>query len=198
MIAPDIQELVKYLSKLPGLGPRSGRRAALHLMKKPKEVMRPLMVALERVLENIKSCTICGNLDTTSPCTLCQDPKRDETLLCVVAEVADLWALERAPIFRGRYHVLGGILSALEGQGPEDLRIGSLVKRVQNSQTQEVILGLSATVEGQTTAHYIVSQLKPYNVKVTRLSHGVPVGGELDYMDEGTLETALLGRRHHG
>lgn len=192
---PEIERLVQLLSRLPGLGPRSARRAALVLIKKKESLLRPLAAALEEAGRVIKSCTTCGNLDTSDPCGVCVDAKRDAALICVVEDVADLWALERAGVFRGRYHVLGGTLSALDGRGPDQLSIGALVERVKAGGVREVVLGLNATVEGQTTAHYVTDLIAPLGVSVTRLAHGVPVGGELDYLDEGTLAAAFAARR---
>ena len=192
---PEIERLVQLLSRLPGLGPRSARRAALVLIKKKESLLQPLAAALEEAGRVIKSCTTCGNLDTSDPCGVCADMKRDAGLICVVEDVADLWALERAGVFRGRYHVLGGTLSALDGRGPDQLNIGGLVERVKAGGTREVVLGLNATVEGQTTAHYVTDLIAPLGVAVTRLAHGVPVGGELDYLDEGTLAAAFAARR---
>lgn len=192
---PEIERLVQLLARLPGLGPRSARRAALALLKKKESLLQPLTAALEEAGRTIKSCTTCGNLDTAEPCGVCADPKRDQGLICVVEDVADLWALERAGVFRGRYHVLGGTLSALDGRGPDQLNIGALVERVRAGGTREVVLGLNATVEGQTTAHYVTDLIAPLGVSVTRLAHGVPVGGELDYLDEGTLAAAFAARR---
>ena len=193
-IGPEIERLIQLLAKLPGLGPRSARRAALALLKKREALLDPLALALSEAAAAIRSCEICGNLDTTSPCALCRDPRRDAQVLCVVEDVADLWALERAGVFRGRYHVLGGALSALDGMTPEKLNLGSLVARVKDG-VEEVILAMNATVEGQTTAHYLIDALQPTGVKVTRLAHGVPVGGELDYLDDGTLIQALQARQ---
>ena len=190
----SLDALIQLLAKLPGLGPRSARRAALHLVKRRETLMQPLAEAMLAVADSIKACSICGNLDTADPCAICSDQRRDAALLCVVEDVADLWAIERTVAFRGRYHVLGGTLSALEGVGPEDLRIDALVARA-GSGVREVILALNATVEGQTTAHYIMDRLAPTGVAVSRLAHGVPVGGELDYLDEGTLSAALAQRR---
>ena len=190
----SLDALIQLLAKLPGLGPRSARRAALHLVKRRETLMQPLAEAMLAVADSIKACSICGNLDTADPCAICADQRRDAALLCVVEDVADLWAIERTVAFRGRYHVLGGTLSALEGVGPEDLRIDALVARA-GSGVREVILALNATVEGQTTAHYIMDRLAPTGVAVSRLAHGVPVGGELDYLDEGTLSAALAQRR---
>jgi recombination protein RecR len=195
MAAPEIEQLIQLLSKLPGLGPRSARRAALHLVKKKETVLQPLNHALQRVDQAVKSCSICGNLDGVDPCSICIDPRRDDQVICVVQDVADLWALERSNSFRGRYHVLGGTLSALDGVGPDDLKIDQLVARVQNSDVKEVILATSATVDGQTTAHYIADCLENCAVEVSGLAHGVPVGGELDYLDDGTLNAALSARR---
>ena len=192
---PEIERLVQLLSRLPGLGPRSARRAALVLIKKKESLLQPLAAALEEAGRVIKSCTTCGNLDTSDPCSVCTDAKRDAALICVVEDVADLWALERASVFRGRYHVLGGTLSALDGRGPDQLNIGALVERVKAGGVREVVLGLNATVEGQTTAHYVTDLIAPLGVSVTRLAHGVPVGGELDYLDEGTLAAAFAARR---
>ena len=191
---PEIERLIQLLAKLPGLGPRSARRAALTLLKKRDILLDPLANAMRDAASAIKTCETCGNLDTTSPCGLCRDPSRDGHVLCVVEDVADLWALERAGVFRGRYHVLGGALSALDGVTPERLNVASLLKRVGQG-VDEVILAVNATVEGQTTAHYLMDTLAASGVKVTRLAHGVPVGGELDYLDEGTLSAAFKARR---
>jgi recombination protein RecR len=190
----EIERLVQLLAKLPGLGPRSARRAALALLKKRESLLEPLAAAMAGAASAIRTCSVCGNLDTADPCALCRDPRRDEAVLCVVEDVADLWALERAGVFRGRYHVLGGALSALDGVTPERLNIPSLLDRVKTGVT-EVILAMNATVEGQSTAHYLMDALEPLGVKVTRLAHGVPVGGELDYLDEGTLSAAFAARR---
>ncbi|MFL6689480.1 MAG: recombination mediator RecR [Alphaproteobacteria bacterium] len=190
----EIERLIQLLSKLPGLGPRSARRAALVLLKKRETLLEPLGAAMREAAAAIRNCEICGNLDTASPCSLCRDPRRDPVVLCVVEDVADLWALERAGVFRGRYHVLGGALSALDGVTPEKLNLATLLSRVRDG-VEEVILAMNATVEGQTTAHYLMDALAPANVKVTRLAHGVPVGGELDYLDEGTLSAAFKARR---
>ena len=193
--SPEIERLVGLLAKLPGLGPRSARRAALHLLKKRDQVMRPLSMALEDAAAKVQSCGICGNLDTSDPCGVCVDPARDVTSICVVAEVGDLWALERSGAFGGQYHVLGGVLSALDGVRPEDLRVGSLLARIGEGGVNEVILALAATVEGQITSHYLADVLADTSVSVTRLAHGVPVGGELDHLDDGTLLAALKARR---
>jgi recombination protein RecR len=189
----EIERLIQLLAKLPGLGPRSARRAALVLLKKRDLLLEPLADAMRDAAAAIKTCEICGNLDTASPCAICRDPRRDPHILCVVEDVADLWALERASVFRGRYHVLGGALSALDGVTPERLNVASLLERVKQSGVEEVILAMNATVEGQTTAHYLMDMLE--GRKVTRLAHGVPVGGELDYLDEGTLSAAFKARR---
>jgi recombination protein RecR len=190
----ELDRLIQLLAKLPGLGPRSARRAALFLVKRRESVMEPLAAALAAAAEAIHPCSICGNLDTGDPCVLCRDPKRDAALLCVVEDVADLWAIERAHAFKGRFHVLGGTLSALDGVGPSELRIDALVARVKDDAVREVILALNATVEGQTTAHYIVERLAGTSAQISRLAHGVPVGGELDYLDEGTLAAAMKAR----
>jgi recombination protein RecR len=189
----EIERLIQLLAKLPGLGPRSARRAALVLLKKRETLLEPLGAAMRDAAAAIRNCEICGNLDTASPCSLCRDARRDPTVLCAVEDVADLWALERAGVFKGKYHVLGGALSALDGITPEKLNVAPLLARVRDG-VDEVILAMNATVEGQTTAHYLMDMLAPLNVKVTRLAHGVPVGGELDYLDEGTLSQALKAR----
>jgi len=191
---PEIERLIQLLARLPGLGPRSARRAALFLIKKRELIMAPLTAALQTAIEKIELCRVCGNIDTQNPCTLCTDPRRDGSVIVVVADVADLWALERAHAINARYHVLGGILSPLDGVGPDDLAIDALVKRASDTAVKEIILALSATVEGQSTAHYITDLLHGADVKVTRLAHGVPVGGELDYLDEGTLAAAIRSR----
>jgi len=191
---PEIDRLIQLLSRLPGLGPRSARRAALHLIKKRELLMAPLAAALQSALEKIEICSVCGNIDTQNPCTLCVDPRRDSSVIVVVADVADLWALERAQAINARYHVLGGTLSPLDGVGPQELAIDALIARAQAQAVAEVILALNATVDGQTTAHYITDLLHDTNVKVTKLAHGVPVGGELDYLDEGTLAAAIRQR----
>ncbi|HZS64206.1 MAG TPA: recombination mediator RecR [Xanthobacteraceae bacterium] len=191
---PEIERLIQLLARLPGLGPRSARRAALHLIKKRELLMAPLAGALATAMEKIQVCRICGNIDTQNPCTVCTDPRRDASIIVVVADVADLWALERAHAVNARYHVLGGTLSPLDGIGPQDLSIDALVSRAHAAEVNEVILALNATVDGQTTAHYITDLLHEAKVKVTRLAHGVPVGGELDYLDEGTLTAAMKQR----
>jgi len=194
----EIETLIQLLSRLPGLGPRSARRAALHLIKRRESLMLPLTESLTIAAERIKPCTTCNTLDTIDPCAICSDAGRDGSLICVVEQVGDLWAIERTGSFVGRYHVLGGTLSALDGIGPEDLSIGPLLGRVRNSGVREVILALNATVDGQTTAHYLAERLAGTGVSVTRLAHGVPVGGELDYLDDGTLSAALAARRAVG
>jgi recombination protein RecR len=195
MASAEIERLVQILARLPGLGPRSARRAALALLKKREALMRPLAAAIEDAADKVRACAQCGNLDTQDPCSVCRDHARDAGLVCVVEDVADLWALERAGIFKGRYHVLGGVLSALAGVGPEDLNVASLVEKARSGGLREIVLATSATVDGQTTAHYVMERLKGSGVTVTRLAHGVPVGGELDYLDEGTLAAALKARR---
>lgn len=191
----DVERLIQLLARLPGLGPRSARRAALHLLKKREMLMEPLIRALDTVSRTVRTCSVCGNIDTSDPCAICGDERRDGSVLCVLEEVGDLWALERTGSFKGRYHVLGGHLSALDGIGPEDLNIGKLVERAQQGTVKEVILATNLTVDGQTTAHYIAERLQTAGVRVTRLAHGVPVGGELDYLDDGTLTAALRARR---
>lgn len=191
---PEIERLIQLLARLPGLGPRSARRAALHLIKKREALMAPLSSALQVAIEKVQVCKTCGNIDTISPCTICSDPRRERSIIVVVADVSDLWALERAQATNGLYHVLGGTLSPLDGVGPQDLTINSLVARGHTDDVTEIILALNATVDGQTTAHYITDLLENSNVKVTRLAHGVPVGGELDYLDEGTLAAAMRQR----
>jgi recombination protein RecR len=191
---PEIERLIQLLAKVPGLGPRSARRAALHLIKKKEQLLQPLAAAMGEAVEKVRVCSTCGNVDTTDPCMICTDPRRDAATLIVVEDVADLWALERAGAMNVRYHVLGGTLSPLDGIGPDQLNIRSLVDRLAGGEVKEVILAVNATVEGQTTAHYITDQLSGLDVRVTRLAHGVPVGGELDYLDEGTLAAALKSR----
>jgi recombination protein RecR len=189
----ELDTLIQLLAKLPGLGPRSARRAALHLIKRRASVMEPLATALRDAAAAIQPCSICGNLDAVEPCAICRDPRRDANLICAVEDLADLWALERTAAFRGRYHVLGGTLSALDGVGPEDLAIGKLIARLAPG--MELILALNATVDGQTTAHYIADRAAPTGATISRLAQGVPIGGELDYLDEGTLTAALKARR---
>jgi recombination protein RecR len=191
---PEIERLIQLLARLPGLGPRSARRAALFLIKKREQIMSPLAAALQTAIDKIQICKTCGNIDTQNPCTVCTDPRRDPSILVVVADVADLWALERAHAVNARYHILGGTLSPLDGIGPQDLAIDPLITRAHDPAVTEIILALNATVDGQTTAHYITDLLHDANVKVTRLAHGVPVGGELDYLDEGTLMAAIKQR----
>jgi len=192
---PEIERLIQLLARLPGLGPRSARRGALHLVKKREILLEPLAQAMKDVAENVRICSCCGNIDTSDPCSICQDPQRDEATLIVVEDVADLWALERAAIAqRCRYHVLGGRLSPLDGIGSDDLNLAALVERVASGRVKELILAVNATIEGQTTAHYITDMISEYHIKITRLAHGVPVGGELDYLDDGTLAAALKAR----
>ena len=191
---PEIERLIQLLARLPGLGPRSARRAALFLLKKREQIMAPLAAAIQTAFDKIEICRTCGNIDTQNPCTVCTDPRRDQSIIVVVADVADLWALERAHAVNARYHVLGGTLSPLDGIGRQDLSIDALISRAHDPVVTEVILALNATVDGQTTAHYITDLLHGANVKVTRLAHGVPVGGELDYLDEGTLSAAIRQR----
>ena len=191
---PEIERLIQLLARLPGLGPRSARRAALHLIKKREQLLAPLSDALRTARERIVVCRSCGNVDTTEPCTICADPRRDPSILVVVEDVSDLWALERAGAVVARYHVLGGVLSPLDGVRPEHLNLDSLVARASEPGVAEAILALNATVDGQTTAHYITELLAHLPIKVTKLAHGVPVGGELDYLDEGTLSAAIRQR----
>ena len=195
MSVSEIEHLISLLAKLPGLGPRSARRVALHLLKKPDQIMLPLAEVIQSTASTISNCDTCGNLDTIDPCRICADEKRDLQLICVVEEVADLWAIERTSAFRGQYHVLGGTLSAIDGINPNDHNIETLLERAEKPEMKEVILATGATVSGQTTAHYILERLERIDVKVSRLSHGVPVGGELDYLDDGTLTTAINSRR---
>ena len=189
----ELETLIHLLAKLPGLGPRSARRAALHLIKRRESLLEPLAAALAKAVEAIRTCPICGNLDTVDPCGICRDPERDAATICVVEDLADLWALERTGAFRGRYHVLGGTLSALDGIGPDDLNIERLLARMRPG--QEMILALNATVDGQTTAHYLADRVAGRGIKTSRLAQGVPIGGELDYLDDGTLTAALKARR---
>jgi len=191
----EIDRVIQLLAKLPGLGPRSARRAALYLFKRRESLLLPLAEALAQSAERVRACGNCGNLDTVDPCGICTDGKRDGRNICIVEDVADLWAIERSGGFSGRYHVLGGTLSALEGVGPDELRIEQLIARIVREGATEIILALSTTVEGQTTAHYLADRLAAAGVAVTRLAHGVPMGGELDYLDEGTLSAALTARR---
>lgn len=192
---PEIERVVQLLARLPGLGPRSARKAALALLKRRNDLLVPLAEALANAVQKIVECPTCGNLDTVAPCSICQDPRRDRSLIVVVEEIGDLWALERAGVVNGLYHVLGGHLSPLDGIGPDKLNIPRLVERAAASEVKEVLLALNATVEGQSTAHYLTEQLAPTKVVVSRLAQGVPVGGELDYLDEGTLAAAIKARR---
>jgi recombination protein RecR len=196
---PEILRLIDLLAKLPGLGPRSARRAALHLLKRPDQLLSPLAAALADAADKVQACSRCGNFDTVNPCSVCAAPGRDVSVICAVEEVADLWAMERSGVFRGLYHVVGGTLSALDGVGPDQLNIAKLVERAggspERTDVREVILALNATVDGQTTAHYITDRLAHLPVKVTRLAHGVPVGGELDHLDDGTIAAAMASRR---
>jgi recombination protein RecR len=192
---PEIEQLIQLLARLPGLGPRSARRAALHLIKRKDQLMTPLAAAMTRARDTIIVCEICNSVDTISPCTICADPRREPAMICVVEEVADLWALERAAVIKGRYHVLGGTLSPLDGVGPEELNIAGLVERARSDDVKEILLALNATVEGQSTAHYLMDQLEESNIIVSQLAHGVPIGGELDYLDEGTLAAAIKARK---
>lgn len=195
MAKSDIDILIKLIAKLPALGTRSARRIVLHLLKNKNDQMTALIEALQNVSRNVKTCPICGNFDTTDICRICADEKRDSKILCVVQDVSDLWAMERTNAFKGKYHVLGGVLSAIEGVLPQDLNIENLIERVQNEHVGEIVLALPATVDGQITAQYIISRLKPFDVKVSALALGMPVGGELDYMDDGTIEMALQARK---
>lgn len=194
MTGQEIQRVIQILSRLPGLGPRSGRRLTLHLLKKKEQVLKPLIEALQTAESAIQTCKTCYNLDTKDPCTICTDVKRDSSQICVVEDVADLWAFERARLFQGHYHVLGGVLSAIDGVGPKQLTIDALLSRLSKSSVTEIVLALNATLDGQTTIHYLIEHLKPLNIHITTLAHGVPVGGELDYLDDGTLTTAFKGR----
>lgn len=196
MVGPEIERLIQLLARLPGLGPRSARRAALHLIKKKDQLLVPLAEAMRVAVDSVQLCSTCGNVDTSDPCAICTDPRRDESIIVVVEDVADLWALERAHATKGRYHVLGGTLNALDGIGPDDLFIGKLLERAANPAVTEIILAVNATVDGQTTAHYLTDQLQNSRnaPNITRLAHGVPVGGELDYLDEGTLAAAMRSR----
>ena len=195
MAGPEIESLIRQLSKLPGLGPRSARRVALALIKRRETLLDPLVQTLAAAADTVKICSACGNFDSRDPCTICEDQRRDDALICVVEDVADLWALERTASFRGRYHVTGGLLSPLDGIGPGDLRLDQLIKRARAPAVKEIILALSATVDGQTTAHYIADRLDGTETTVSGLAHGVPIGGELDYLDDGTIAAALKARR---
>jgi recombination protein RecR len=198
MASQEIETLTSALSRLPGFGPRSARRGVLWLIKRRETALVQLLAALEAVREGLVECQTCGNVDTSDPCAICTDPRRDQRSLCVVEDIADLWALDRARLFTGRYHVLGGRLSALDGVRPEDLTIGRLIERVAAGGIDEVVLAMNATLEGQTTAHYIAERLEDFPLRITQLAHGLPVGGELDYLDEGTLAQALRARRPVG
>jgi recombination protein RecR len=195
MASVEIETLSAALARLPGLGPRSARRAVLHLLKRRETALDPLLRALEAVNERLSTCDICGNVDTSNPCGICADPRRDTRMLCVVEDVPDLWALERSRLFPGKFHILGGRLSALEGVRPEDLNISSLLSRIAEGGIDEIILAMNATLEGQTTAHYLAERMETLPVRITQLAHGLPVGGELDYLDDGTLAQALRARR---
>jgi len=195
MASPEIEALIDLMAKLPGLGPRSARRAVLHLIRKREGLMEPMARAMAEAADKVVRCSECGNLDATDPCTVCRDPGRDQSVLCVVQDIGDLWAMERAGIFKGRYHVLGGVLSAIDGIGPDELMIGQLLTRAEQGQVTEVILALSATVDGQTTAHYIADRLERAGVTISGLAHGLPVGGELDYLDDGTIAAAFRARK---
>ncbi|MBE6458589.1 MAG: recombination protein RecR [Alphaproteobacteria bacterium] len=195
MAGNEIEKLIKQIAKLPSLGTRSARRIVLQLIKKKESLLLPLIESMESVATNIRTCEVCGNFDTTSPCSICASEKRDDTTICIVQDVADLWAMERVSMFKGKYHVLGGILSAMEGIGPEDLNIESLVERIKNNNIKEVILALPATIDGQITSHYLSSILQGSQVKISTLAQGIPMGAELDYMDEGTIQLALNSRK---
>ena len=195
MAGKDIEILIKQMAKLPSLGSRSARRIVLHLLEKRESAFLPLIEALNNVAQNIKTCEICGNFDTVSPCPICSSTVRDDSLICVVRDVADLWAMERVSLFKGKYHVLGGILSAMEGVVPEDLNIDYLAKRIASGTIKELVLALPATIDGQITSHYLLSRFKDSGVKITTLAQGIPMGAELDYMDEGTLQLALNSRK---
>lgn len=195
MSGPEIERMIQLLAKLPGLGPRSARRAALHLIKRRDAMLVPLARAMTDAADHVRTCSICGNFDSNDPCAICADARRDPSVICVVEDVAGLWALERSNAFRGRYHVLGGVLSALDGIGPDDLNITGLVARAAQPDVREVILATGVTVDGQTTAHYIADRLAGCDVVISGLAHGIPVGGELDYLDDGTISAALRARR---
>lgn len=194
MTHSDIDELIRLFARLPGLGPRSARRAVLHLLRHREPLMQPLGVALQRAMENVRSCSTCGNLDTADPCAICTDMRRDPSSICVIEELADLWAIERCHLYKGRYHVLGGTLSAIDGRGPAQLNVEGLIARAAGDEVKEVILATNATLEGQTTAHYLATRLEGCNVAISRLAHGIPMGGELDYLDDGTLGAAFKAR----
>ncbi|MEK9795106.1 MAG: recombination mediator RecR [Hyphomicrobiales bacterium] len=190
----EIDNFIRLLSKLPGLGPRSGRRAALELIKKKEQLLLPLKDSLIEIYEKIVLCQVCNNIDLKSPCAICSNQNRDDKIICVVEEVADLWAIERAGAIKGYYHILGGVLNALDGIGPEELNINKLVQRIAENNVKEVILALSATIDGQTTMHFLSDLLSKYDIRITKLAHGIPIGGELDYLDDGTLTQAILSR----
>lgn len=192
---PEILKMIELIARLPGLGPRSARRVALHLLKRNDTLLKPLADALSDAGDKIVTCQVCGNFDTLQPCAVCRAPGRDDGVICVVQDVPDLWAMERSGAFRGRYHVLGGVLSAIDGIGPDDLSIAKLIDRASEEGIREIILALNATVDGQTTAHYVAEHLEASKITITRLAHGVPVGGELDHLDEGTLAAAMRSRR---
>ena len=195
MAETEIDVLIRLFSRLPGFGVRSARRTVLHLIKKKETQLVPLSEAIQKVIDNVQICSVCGNLDSMNPCHICQDMRRDEDILCIVQDVADLWAIERSAAFKGRYHVLGGLLSAIEGTGPEELRLPVLEKRIRENNISELILALPATVDGQTTGHYIAERFKNMPVRISSLAQGIPVGGELDYLDDGTIQTALKARK---
>lgn len=197
MIGGEIETLIRLLSRLPGFGPRSARRAVLYLIKKRETHLVPLAAAIDDVLATVKTCSVCGNLDSQDPCSVCRDTRRDDNVICVIQDVADLWAIERSGAFRGRYHILGGLLSAMDGVGPEELRLTSLEDRIRRTGVSELILALPATVDGQTTAHYIAERLKSDDIKISSPAQGIPIGGELDYLDDGTIQTALKSRRYY-
>lgn len=195
MAGPEIERLIQLLARLPGLGPRSARRVALHLLKRRDGLLLPLAAALEDAADKVKTCSICGNYDSVDPCAVCTDHRRDPAVICVVEDVSGLWAMERTGLFRGRYHVLGGVLSALDGVGPDDLNVDKLVARASAAEVREIILATGATVDGQTTAHYVTDRLTGCDVAISALAHGVPIGGELDFLDDGTIGAALRARR---
>jgi recombination protein RecR len=195
MLSGEVDRIIQLFSKLPGLGPRSARRVALHLLKKKDQALTPLIEALIQAKESIQTCKVCHNLDTSSPCTICTNPSRIPNHLCIVEDVSDCWAIERSHVFKGHYHVLGGLLSAIDGIGPKQLTIESLLERIESQSIQEVVFALRATVDGQTTLHYITDLLEPFNVKVSSLARGIPVGSDLDYLDDSTLALAFEGRR---
>lgn len=191
----EIETLIRLFSRLPGFGTRSARRTVLYLIKRRESQLIPLKKAIQDVIDTVQICPICGNLDSQSPCAVCADSRRDDSTICVVQDVADLWAIDRSGAFKGRYHVLGGLLSAIDGTGPEELRLPALERRIRENNTAELILALPATVDGQTTAHYIAERFKDLPLKISSLAQGIPVGGELDYLDDGTIQTALRARR---